>query len=58
MTTSQHARYLRAEIEAIAASLRVHELARLLALGRGLLEAQDAPSEVSRSQLLQRTAVG
>ena len=47
MTTSQHVRYLRAEIEAIAASLRVPELARLLALGRRLLEAQDAPNEVS-----------
>ena len=45
MTTSQHARYMRAEIEAIAASLRVHELARLLAVGRSLLEVQDAPEE-------------
>jgi len=45
MTTSQHARHMRAEIEAIAASLRVHELARLLALGRLLLEVQDAPDE-------------
>jgi len=45
MTTSQHARYMRAEIEAIAASLRVHELARLLELGRVLLEVQDAPDD-------------
>lgn len=36
---------MRAEIEAIAAGLRVHELVRLLALGRILLEVQDAPDE-------------
>jgi len=36
---------MRAEIEAIAASLRVHELARLLELGRVLLEVQDAPDD-------------
>jgi len=45
MTTSQHARYMRAEIEAIAASLRVHQLARLLELGRSLLEVQDTSEE-------------
>ena len=45
MTASQHARYMRAEIEAIAESLRVHELARLLELGRILLEVQDEPDE-------------
>ena len=47
MTASQQARYMRAEIEAIAASLRVPELAQLLALGRCLLEAQDVPTEIS-----------
>jgi hypothetical protein len=41
MTQSEAARHVRAEIETIAAGLRLHELARLLEVGRRLLEEQD-----------------
>jgi hypothetical protein len=37
-TPSERARYARAELEVIAAALGVHELARLVDLGRKLLD--------------------
>jgi hypothetical protein len=40
MTTSEAARHVRAELETITAGLQLHELARLLELGRRLLEEQ------------------
>ena len=43
MTTSEAARHVRAELETIAAGLQLRELARLLEVGRRLLEEQDAP---------------
>ena len=44
MTTSEVARHVRAELETITAGLQLHELARLLELGRRLLEEQDGGS--------------
>jgi len=41
-TTSEVARHVRAELETIAAGLQLRELARLLEVGRRLLEEQDA----------------
>ena len=41
LTTSEHARRARAELDAIAAALRLNELEQLVVLGRRLLE-QDA----------------
>jgi hypothetical protein len=42
LTPSEHARHARAELDAIVAALRVHELAQLVALGRRLLgETED-----------------
>lgn len=38
LTPSEQARLTRAELEAIVAALRIHELAQLVALGRRLLE--------------------
>ena len=53
MTTSEAARHVRAELETIAAGLQLHELARLLELGRRLLDDQsvriDAPREAPQS---------
>ena len=43
MTQSETARHARAELETIAAGLRLHELARLVALGRRLLEQGETP---------------
>jgi hypothetical protein len=43
MTQSETARHARAELETIAAGLRLHELARLVALGRRLLEQRETP---------------
>jgi hypothetical protein len=43
MTASETARHARAELETIASCLQVHELARLVALGRKLLEQPEAP---------------
>jgi hypothetical protein len=40
LTPSERARHARAELEAIAAALPVHELVRLVALGRTLIEEQ------------------
>jgi hypothetical protein len=42
-TPSETARHARAELEAIAAALRVPELARLVELGRRLLEQTNEP---------------
>jgi hypothetical protein len=42
LTRSEHARFARAELEAIIAALRVHELAQLVALGRKLLDQDQA----------------
>ncbi len=39
-TTSEAARHVRAELETIAAGLPLRELARLLALGRRLVDEQ------------------
>jgi hypothetical protein len=48
MTPSETARRFRAELDTIAAALRAHELARLVALGRKLLEqAEDAKAGAS-----------
>ena len=44
MTPSETARHARAELETIAAGLRLHELARLVALGRRLLEQGETPA--------------
>ena len=41
MTTSEAARHVRAELETISASLPLHELTRLLELGRRLLARHD-----------------
>jgi hypothetical protein len=46
LTSSEQARHARAELEAIAAALRVHELALLVALGRRLLE-QNEPHQAA-----------
>ena len=44
-TPSETARHARAELETIAAGLRVHELTQLVALGRRLLEQrEEAPA--------------
>lgn len=48
LTPSDHARHARAELEAIAAALRVHELAQLVALARRLAEHSDGLSEGPR----------
>jgi hypothetical protein len=49
MTTSEAARHVRAELETIAAGLQLHELARLLELGRRLIEEQSALNDVGVS---------
>lgn len=38
LTTSEHARHARAELDAIAAALRLSELEKLVVLGRRLIE--------------------
>lgn len=53
LTPSDHARYARAELEAIAAALRADELAQLVALGRRLLEdKRSEPREGERRGLV------
>jgi len=42
MTTSEVARHVRAELEALASGLPLEELVQLLAVGRRLLEERDA----------------
>jgi len=42
LTTSEHARHARAELDAIAAALRLSELAQLVVLGRRLLDLDSA----------------
>ncbi len=44
MTPSETAHHARAELETFAAGLRLHELARLVALGRRLLEQRETPA--------------
>jgi hypothetical protein len=45
LTPSEHARLARAELETIVAALRVHELAQLVALGRRLLDQDQAAED-------------
>ena len=45
LTRSEQVRHARAELEAIAAALRLDELAKLVALGRRLLEHTETPGE-------------
>ena len=50
-TTSEAARHVRAELETIAAGLQLRELARLLELGRRLVEEQaDATAGLAGSE--------
>ena len=41
LTPSERARLVRAELDAIVASLRAHELEQLVVLGRRILEVAD-----------------